>query len=144
MGLFGNSKKEINRVSNIIRKRIMEIDVIIKERDVNGLRDLLKKEGIQYQDDDRWVNWMYPELPDFMFHYRKKEFLVDGRMAYAGVQIFGGNTLRYSVQAPSKKSAAGPAAKRSAKALKKALSSHPEFYDLDKAKEEFDKSLKGH
>jgi hypothetical protein len=144
MGLFGKSKKEIERVSNVIRERIMELDAIIKERDVNGLRELLKKEGIQYQDDDRWVNWMYPELPDFMFHYRKKEFLVDGRMAYAGFQIFGGSTLRFSVQAPSKKSAAGPAAKRSAKALKEALSLRPEFYDLDKAKQEFDRSLKDH
>lgn len=144
MGLFGKSKKEIERVSNVIRERIMELDAIIKERDVNGLRELLKKEGIQYQDDDRWVNWMYPDLPDFMFHYRKKEFLVDGRMAYAGFQIFGGNTLRYSVQAPSKKSAAGPAAKQSAKALKEALSLRPEFYDLDKAKQEFDRSLKDH
>lgn len=144
MGLFGKSKKEIERVSNVIRERIMELDAIIKERDVNGLRELLKKEGIQYQDDDRWVNWMYPDLPDFMFHYRKKEFLVDGRMAYAGFQIFGGSTLRFSVQAPSKKSAAGPAAKQSAKALKEALSLRPEFYDLDKAKQEFDRSLKDH
>ena len=143
MILFGKSKKEINRVANKIRNRILEIDEFVKERDVKKLREFLRKEGIEYQADDRWINWKYSELPEFTFHYRKKEFLVDGRMAYTGFQIFGGNSLRYSVQAPSKKSGSGPAAKRSAKSLKGTLSAHPEFYDLDKAKQEFDKSVKG-
>ncbi|MCI0401032.1 MAG: hypothetical protein L0Z68_07000 [Gammaproteobacteria bacterium] len=142
MGLFGKSKKEIQRVSEMIRKRIAEIDAILKERDVDGLRTFLKERGVKYQDDDRWINWSYPELPEFMFQFRRREFLVDGKMGYSGFQLLGGSTQRYSVQARDRKSATGPAATRSAKKLKELLSGYAEFYDLDKAREELDKSLK--